>query len=185
VCGLSGLGATLDLYGVLHWAIHAWRLLDQAVFGHAHPCFIWPFGFRGSASKFCQLLIPWNMFSLHGASGECHGRRDLRSSNHGLCLRGDEELARCFVTWSSSMQVGATAQERFKGLSFRVKIQGLALIGCAWQWSCWRHCFESEVLSSGWKPKIYDRAMAVLAHCFLLEGVAFWRAQLLVLSWWC
>jgi hypothetical protein len=71
------------------------------------------------------------MFSLHGAGGECHGRRDLRSSNGGLFLCGDEELARCFVTWSSSMQVGATAQEKFKVLSFRMKIQGLALIGCS------------------------------------------------------
>ena len=32
--------------------------------------------------------------------------------------------------WSSGMRVGATAQEKFKILPFRVKIQGLALIGC-------------------------------------------------------
>jgi hypothetical protein len=38
--------------------------------------------------------------------------------------------------WSNDMRVGATAQEKFKILPFRVKIQGLALIGCAWQCSC-------------------------------------------------
>jgi hypothetical protein len=34
------------------------------------------------------------------------------------------------------MQVEATALEEFIVLPFRLKIQGLALIGCAWQWSC-------------------------------------------------
>jgi hypothetical protein len=41
------------------------------------------------------------------------------------------------------MKVGATAQVKFRVLSFRVKIRGLTLIGCAWQWSYGRHCFES------------------------------------------
>jgi hypothetical protein len=64
---------------------------------------LWPFGFRGSASKLCWLLISWDMFSFHGAGGECHVSRDLRTSNGGLNLSGDEELAWCFVTWSSGM----------------------------------------------------------------------------------
>jgi hypothetical protein len=47
------------------------------------------------------------------------------------------ELAWSFVTSNSDLFVGATAQEKFRVLSFRVKIQGLALIGCcAWQCSC-------------------------------------------------
>jgi hypothetical protein len=75
-------------------------------------------------------------FSFHGASGECHCRQDLWASNGGFCLCGDEELARCSMTSSSGMQVGATAQEKSKVLFFRMKIQGLALIGCAWQWPC-------------------------------------------------
>jgi hypothetical protein len=31
------------------------------------------------------------------------------------------------------MKVGAAAQVKFKVLPFRVKIQGMALIDCAWQ----------------------------------------------------
>jgi hypothetical protein len=37
------------------------------------------------------------------------------------------------VTSNSDLFVGATAQEKFRVLSFGVKIQDLALIGCAWQ----------------------------------------------------
>jgi hypothetical protein len=35
------------------------------------------------------------------------------------------------------------------------------------------------------KPKIYNQATTALVLCFLLEGVAFREAELLVLSWWC
>jgi hypothetical protein len=31
---------------------------------------------------------------------------------------------------------------------------------------------------------IYDQATMVLVHCFLLGGIAFGEAELLVLSWW-
>jgi hypothetical protein len=34
---------------------------------------------------------------------------------------------------SSSMEVGMATHVKFRVLPFRVKIQGLALIGCAWQ----------------------------------------------------
>jgi hypothetical protein len=37
---------------------------------------------------------------------------------------------------SGLMQLGAAAHAKFRVLSFKVKIQGLALIGCAWQWFC-------------------------------------------------
>jgi hypothetical protein len=33
------------------------------------------------------------MFSFHGAGGEFHERQDLRDSDGGLTLIGDEELA--------------------------------------------------------------------------------------------
>ena len=49
-----------------------------------------------SEERFEALLAVNTMehaFSFHGAGGECHGRRDLGTSNGGLCLRGDEELA--------------------------------------------------------------------------------------------
>lgn len=65
-----------------------------------------------------------------------------------------------------------------------MKIQGLDLIGCASQCSCWRHYFESEDYLQG-KPKIYDRATIAFVHCFLLEDVAYGETNLLVLSWRC
>jgi hypothetical protein len=46
-------------------------------------------------------------------------------------LDGEVELAWSFVTSNSDLFVGATAHEKFIVLSFRVKIQGLILIGCA------------------------------------------------------
>jgi hypothetical protein len=88
-------------------------------------------------------------FSFHVASEEYHGSRDLRTINVGLSLCGDEELAWWLVTWSSSMQVRATTHEKFKVLHFKVKIQGLALIGCALQFPCLRHCFVSEDFLQG------------------------------------
>jgi hypothetical protein len=71
------------------------------------------------------------MFSFHGAGGEFHGSRDLRYDNDDSSLHGEEELAWCFMTWSSRLNVGAAAQEKFIVLSFRLKIQGMALIDCA------------------------------------------------------
>jgi hypothetical protein len=49
---------------------------------------------------------------------------------------GEMELAWIFVISDNVLYVGAIAQEKFGVLSFRVKIQGLALIGCVWQYSC-------------------------------------------------
>jgi hypothetical protein len=85
--------------------------------------------------------------------------------------------------WQRHRQVGATVQEKYVVQSCRVKIQGLALVSCAWQWPCWRHCFVSGDFLQGWKPKVYDRATTTLVHCFLLGGIAFGEAGLLVLSW--
>jgi hypothetical protein len=70
------------------------------------------------------------MFSFHGVDGECHGSQDLRYGNDGLSLGSEEELAWCFITWSSCLIVGA---EKFIVLSVRVKIQGLTLIDYEWQ----------------------------------------------------
>jgi hypothetical protein len=58
-------------------------------------------------------------------------------------LGGEMELALCSGLHSCGMKVGATTQVKFRVLPLRVETQGLALTGCAWQWPCWRHCFES------------------------------------------
>jgi hypothetical protein len=111
--------------------------MDRVILGHAHPYFfltVWVQRERFEALRAVNTME--HAFSFHGASGECHCRQDLWASNGGFYLCGDEELARCSMTSSSGMQVGATAQEKSKVLSFRMKIQGLALIGCAWQWPC-------------------------------------------------
>jgi hypothetical protein len=100
-------------------------------------------------------------------------------------LGGEVELAWSFKTSNNDLYVGANAQEKFRVLSFRVKIQGLALIGCACQCFCWRHCFESEDFLQGeYLRSMIGRRQRFL-HCFLLEGVAYGEADLLVLSWWC
>jgi hypothetical protein len=49
---------------------------------------------------------------------------------------GEVELAWCFLTSNIGLYVGAAAHEKFRALSFKVKNQGLALIGCVWQCSC-------------------------------------------------
>ena len=58
--------------------------------------------------------------------------KGLANNDWRLC--DDEELAWSFGFRSIGMFVGVTTQVKFKVLPFRVKIQGLALIGCAWQW---------------------------------------------------
>jgi hypothetical protein len=145
--------------------------------GRTH-IFIWPFGFRGSVAKLCWLFPPCDVISrsmVKSASGECHGCRVLENCIGGLSLFSKEELALWFLTCSIDMVRRATVHEKFKVRPCRVKTQGLALIGCAWQLPFWRHCFMSADFSPGWKPKIYDRATTVLVHCSLLGGVAFWK----------
>ena len=69
------------------------------VFDRAYPCFYLTVWFQ--RERFEALLavnIMEHAFSFHGAGRECHGRQDLKSSNGGLSLCGDEELARRFVT---------------------------------------------------------------------------------------
>jgi hypothetical protein len=146
--------------------------------------FLWPFGFRGSASKICWLLISWDMFSFHSNGGECHGDRDLRTSRR---------LFECGWWWGIGLAVrdmvqryasGATTQEEFRVLPCGVKIQGLTLIGCVWQWPCWRHCFVSEDFLQGENPWSMIERRWCLCTVFFLEGVVFGEAELLVLSWW-
>jgi hypothetical protein len=88
----------------------------------------------GSDTKLCYLLPSWDM-SFHGEvrGGEYHESQDQWISKGGLSLSGDEEFAWWFMIHSSSMQVGAATWEKFKVLPFRMKIQGLTLISCAWQ----------------------------------------------------
>jgi hypothetical protein len=118
------MDVTIDLTEVFCFGMLRWRTpiddscLEMARLGGIQSCapifFLWPFGFRGSAPKLCWLLISWGMFSFHGAGGECHGSRDLMTSDGGLSLVGDDELAWWFVTWSISMPVRAAARAKFK-----------------------------------------------------------------------
>ena len=67
---------------------------------------------------------------------EYHEGRMGGLAKGGSSLRAVEGLAWCSGLRNSSMQVGATTLVKFRVLPFRVKIQGLALIGCAWQLPC-------------------------------------------------
>jgi hypothetical protein len=153
-----------------------WIGWDSVGCNHA---FIWPFGFRGSVAKLCWLFPPCDVsHSMEkSASGECHGCRVLENCIGGLSLCGKEELASWFLTCSSDMVSGGFSTWEVQGPNFQGEnTQGLALIGCAWQLSCWRRCFVSTDFSPGWKSKIYDPAMMVFVHGCLLGGVAFWRS---------
>jgi hypothetical protein len=110
--------------------------------------------------------------SFHGEvrGGECHESRDQWTSNGGSSLCDDEEFAWCFRIRSSSMQVGATTQEKLTVLPFRVKIQGLALIGCAWQWPCYRNCFESGDFLQGENLRSMIGRRRRLCTVFFLEA---------------
>jgi hypothetical protein len=111
--------------------------------------------------------------------------RALRSKTRRLwrldwrTIKGDssltvDELAWCSVfRSSSSMKVGVVAQVKFIVLSFRVKIQGLALIGCASQWPYWRYCFESEDYLQG------ENIISLIGRRRRLCTVLFLKASLL------
>jgi hypothetical protein len=59
--------------------------------------FLWPFGLRGKVAKLYWLLLPsWGTLShsmVKSVGGKYHGSRDLRTSNGGSSLCGDEKLA--------------------------------------------------------------------------------------------
>jgi hypothetical protein len=54
------------------------------------------------------------------------------TNDRGSSLCDVEGLAWYSVFDGSSMQVGMAAHVKFRVLPFRVKIQDVALIGCAW-----------------------------------------------------
>jgi hypothetical protein len=60
--------------------------------------------------------------------GDCHGSRDVGTSNDDLTLRSDDELAWWPMIWSSGVESGDDNTREIKVLPSRVKIQGLALI---------------------------------------------------------
>ena len=96
------------------------EIAGSVVFDRAQPCFFLIVWFQ--SERFETLLAVNFMehaFSFHGASRECHGRRDLGASNGGLSLCGDEELARRFVTWSSGMYVGGDCTGEVLSLIFQ------------------------------------------------------------------
>ena len=106
--------------GELHWVIHAWRLLDRVVFGRTHPCFYLTVWFQ--RERFEALLAVNTMehaFSFHGAGGECHGSQDLGTSIGDSSLCGDEELAWCFVSWSSGIVSGGDRTGEVQSLTFQ------------------------------------------------------------------
>jgi hypothetical protein len=72
---------------------------------------------------------------VHGEvrGGEYHEGRIGGLAIGGLSLYTVEGFPWCFGFHNSSMQVGAATHVKFRILPFRMKIQGLVLIGCASQ----------------------------------------------------
>jgi hypothetical protein len=58
---------------------------------------------------------------IHGEvrDGECHGRRELKTSNGGLSLCSEKDLTSYFRFRSSVMQVGTKTRAKFKVFPFQ------------------------------------------------------------------
>jgi hypothetical protein len=138
---------------------------------------------RSSAS--CCHHVARSRSMVKSVSGECHGSRDLRTGNGGSSLCGKVELAWWLMTQSSGFVSGgdSTGEVQSPTLQGENPRSGLS-------WLCLAMILLKALLcergrSWGWKPKICDRATTVCVHCFLLEGVAFEEAGVLVLFWGC
>jgi hypothetical protein len=107
------------------------------VFGRAHPYFFGLFGFRGSGTKLSYLLPSWDL--SYGSWWSHRRRMTCKSIFWWLAM-----IVWLFVTMTNllgdlwlvavSLVSWAIIHEKFKVPPCRVKIQGLALIGCVSQW---------------------------------------------------
>jgi hypothetical protein len=142
----------------------------------------WPFGFRGSKAKLCCLLPSCDM--SYGPWWSQRWRMTWKPSFWGSAM-----VVWVFVTTRTCLvicdlkqqhrKVGAIAQVKFKSLPCRVKIQGLVLISCAWQWPRWRHCFLREDFFQGenlWSMIWYKQRLCTIffLKASLLEKLYFW-----------
>jgi hypothetical protein len=163
-----------------------WIRWDSVV----RPCvFIWPFGFRGSVGKLYWLLPSYGTFSHPWWSQLAENVMEAKIWGPAVVVwilvarwnwLGDSCLG------EAASKVRATTHVKSEFLPCGMKIQGLTLIGCAWQWPRWMHCFCEWGFSPGWRPKIYDQATMALAwELFPSWRHRFWRVGLLVLSWRC
>jgi hypothetical protein len=71
------------------------------------------------ALRSCRLLISCSTFSFHGASGECHGARDLGTSDGGSSLCGEEELALLICDLEQRHVSGGDCTEEVQSLTFQ------------------------------------------------------------------
>jgi hypothetical protein len=155
-------------------------------FGRAQPCFFWLLGFRGGVVKLCVCCHHGTCLS---STVKLDAENGMEARNWRLAMEvwvlrcRDSGLVMC-VLEQQNWQVGAVAQEEFSVQTYRVKTQGLTFIGCAWQWSYWRHCFVSVDLLWGENLWSLIRAMMVLVHYSLFGGIAFGVDGFLVLLWW-
>ena len=68
---------------------------------------------------------------------------------------------------------------RYQFFEARKKFQGLTLIGCTWQWPCWRYCLDSEELLS--RVKTYD--LTLIGSVTAMAVCARTVSTLVALSW--
>jgi hypothetical protein len=73
----------------------------------------------------------------------------LMTSNDGSSLCGDEELSWWFLTHSNGIGSGPNSKWEVQSPTLQGENQGLALVGCDWQCSYWRHCFMSKDFHQG------------------------------------
>jgi hypothetical protein len=167
---------------------HASRLLDWVVFGHAHPCFFWLFGFRGSMEKLFYLFPSWDM--SYGPWWSQRWRMTWKPSFWWLAI-----VVKVFVAIRNFLgDLWLVAATSASGGSSVRAVQSPALQDenprSDLNWLCMaiallKATFCERELYLGWKPMIYDHAMTMLVHRFLPGGIAIREVGLLVLYWWC
>jgi hypothetical protein len=163
----------------LHWAPHAWRLLDRIGFWGAHPCFYWQFGFRGKRDKAMLSIdiIGHVLRSMVKSEAENDRKTEfLRTSIRGSSLCGDKELV-VAASASGSVSIGEVQSPSLQGEYSRSGLSWLCM-----SMTLLKALLCERGLSPGWKPKVYDRATMMLMHRFVLEDIVFGEAELLVLS---
>jgi hypothetical protein len=148
-------------------------------FGPVFPCFFRPYRFRGAV---WYLFPSWDTrFWFHGRvrGREWHGSQILMTSAVGSRLCIDGELAWFFGLHSS---VGACEVwcPTFQDENPKPRLNCLCLTMILLKALFWERCFFS-----GWKLKMYDRAMMTLVHYFLLKGDDFGEIGLQVLPCRC
>jgi hypothetical protein len=143
--------------------------MNRMRFSHAHCCFSDHSVLGGSDMKLFYLLDMSFVFHGEVRGGECHSCWGMRTSNVDQVFNAMKNLlGDSWLTAATSSSGGGSTWE-VQSLMFEGENLRFFLIGCAWQWPCWSHCFESTHFL---RVKTYDLWSGNDGACALFP---FWR----------